>query len=134
MLRFSPTTLRDSPDFQIVPELFSSVVRSRSSRGVFSSWHLVRRTPWAATGTRTEHTIPAGRMGNEQPINVTSEQWGSEELGVTVSSTLHDPIIGDTQFHLSQIERSEPDPTLFVVPSDYALTDVTASQAVIIQR
>jgi hypothetical protein len=87
-----------------------------------------------ATGTRTEHTIPAGRMGNEQPINVTSEQWVSEELGVTVSSTLHDPIIGDTQFHLSQVERGEPDPTLFVIPSDYALTDVTSNQAVIIQR
>jgi hypothetical protein len=87
-----------------------------------------------ATGTRTEHTIPAGRMGNEQPINVTSEQWVSEELGVTVSSTLHDPVIGDTQFHLNQVERGEPDPTLFVVPGDYALTDVTANKAVIIQR
>ena len=85
-------------------------------------------------GTRTEYTIPAGRMGNEQPINVTSEQWVSEELGVTVSSTVHDPIIGDTQFHLSQVERGEPDTTLFVIPSDYATTDLTANKAVIIQR
>jgi hypothetical protein len=87
-----------------------------------------------ATGTRTEFTIPAGRMGNEQPISVTSEQWVSEELGVTVSSTLHDPMIGDTQFHLSQVERAEQDPSLFVVPSDYTLTDVTVNKAVLIQR
>jgi hypothetical protein len=86
------------------------------------------------TGTKTEHTIPAGQIGNEQPITVTSERWLSEELGVTVSSTLHDPMIGDTQFHLSQIERTEPDPSLFAVPADYTLDDVTVGKPVIIQR
>jgi hypothetical protein len=87
-----------------------------------------------ATGTKTEYTIAAGQIGNEQPITVTSEKWVSEELGVTVSSTLHDPMIGDTQFHLSQIERTEPDPSLFAVPADYTLNDVTAGKPVIIQR
>jgi hypothetical protein len=87
-----------------------------------------------ATGTKTEYTIPAGQIGNEQPITVTSEKWVSEELGVTVSSTLHDPMIGDTQFHLSQIERTEPDPSLFAVPADYTLNDVTAGKPVILQR
>ena len=87
-----------------------------------------------ASGTKTEYTIPAGQIGNEQPITVTSEKWVSEELGVTVSSTLHDPMIGDTQFHLSQIERAEPDPSLFAVPADYTLNDVTASKPVVIQR
>jgi len=87
-----------------------------------------------ATGTKTEYTIPAAQIGNEQPITVTSEKWVSEELGVTVSSTQHDPMIGDTQFHLSHIERTEPDPTLFAVPADYMLNDVTASKALMIQR
>jgi hypothetical protein len=87
-----------------------------------------------AIGTKTEYTIPAGQIGNEQPITVTSERWVSEELGVTVSSTLHDPMIGDTQFHLSQIERTEPDPSLFAVPADYTLNDVTAGKPVLIQR
>ena len=87
-----------------------------------------------ATGTKTEYTIPAQQIGNEQPITVTSEKWVSEDLGVTVSSTLHDPLIGDTQFHLSQIERTEPDPSLFAVPGDYTLNDVAASKPVIIQR
>jgi len=86
------------------------------------------------SGTKTEYTIPAGQIGNEQPITVTSEKWVSEELGVTVSSTVHDPMIGDTQFHLHQIERADPDPSLFAVPTDYALNDVTASRPVIIQR
>jgi len=86
------------------------------------------------TGTKTEYTIPAGQIGNEQPITVTSEKWVSEELGVTVSSIMHDPMIGDTQFHLSQIERTEPDASLFAVPADYTLNDVTAGKPVIIQR
>ena len=86
------------------------------------------------SGTKTEYTIPAGQIGNEQPITVTSEKWVSEELGVTVTSTLHDPMIGDTQFHLSKIERAEPNPSLFAVPADYTLNDVTANRPVIIQR
>jgi hypothetical protein len=87
-----------------------------------------------ASGTKTEYTIPAGQIGNEQPITVTSERWVSEELGVTVSSSVHDPMIGDTQFHLSQIERADPDPSLFAVPADYTLNDVTAGKPVVIQR
>jgi hypothetical protein len=58
----------------------------------------------------------------------------SEELGVTASSTLRDPMIGDTQFHLSHIERADPDPSLFAVPADYTPNDVTAGKPVVIQR
>jgi hypothetical protein len=88
-----------------------------------------------ASGTRAEYTIPAGQIGNEQPITVTSEQWVSEELGVTLSSTRHDPMVGDTQFHLAQVERAEPDPSLFVLPPDYKVTDVAAAgKKVIIQH
>jgi hypothetical protein len=81
----------------------------------------------AATGTRMEYTIPAGRIGNEQPITVTIEQWVSDELGVVLSSTRHDPMNGETQSNLSQIERTEPDPSLFVIPADYTVTDVSKS-------
>jgi hypothetical protein len=87
-----------------------------------------------ASGTRTEYTIPAGQIGNDQPISVTAEKWVNDELGVTLASTVHDPMIGDSQFYLTQIKRSEPDPSLFVVPADYTVTDVTASEPVIIRR
>jgi hypothetical protein len=87
-----------------------------------------------ATGTRIEYTIPAGQIGNEGPITVTSEQWVSEELGVLVSSTQHDPMMGDTRFQLSQVQRAEPDPSLFAVPADYTVINVTPNRPVIIQR
>jgi hypothetical protein len=65
---------------------------------------------------------------------VTSEQWVSEELGVILSSTQHDPMMGDIKFHLAQIDRAEPDLSLFVVPADYTLTDLTANKQMILPR
>jgi hypothetical protein len=72
------------------------------------------------TGSRLEFTIDAGAVGNEQPITVRSDQWFSADLGVVVSSTNNDPMIGETTYRLEQINRVEPDATLFVVPTDYA--------------
>lgn len=86
------------------------------------------------TGTRVEYTLPAGQIGNEQPITVTSEEWVSDELGVVISSTQHDPMIGDTQFHLDQVARTEPDASQFAVPTDYTVVTVTPNKPVIIQR
>ena len=71
------------------------------------------------TGSRLEFTIDAGAVGNEQPIKVRTDQWFSADLGVVVSSSHHDPMIGDTTYRLEQINRTEPDQTLFAVPSDY---------------
>jgi hypothetical protein len=79
------------------------------------------------TGTRMEFTIPQGAVGNEQPIVVSSEQWFSPELGVVVSSTHRDPMMGDTAYRLEQINRTEPDTSLFTVPSDYTVNDVGAN-------
>lgn len=87
-----------------------------------------------ASGTRLEHTIPAGEIGNELPITVSSEQWVSDELGVVLSSTQHDPMIGDTSYHLDHIARSEPDPALFTVPSDYVVEQPPPVRQVLIQR
>jgi hypothetical protein len=77
-----------------------------------------------ASGTRLETTIPAGAIGNEQPITVSSEEWVSNELHVVLSSTRHDPMIGDTNYHLDHIDRAEPDPSLFTTPADYTVQNL----------
>ncbi len=82
------------------------------------------------TGTRMEFTIEAGAVGNELPIRISSEQWFSPDLGVVVSSTHRDPMMGDTTYRLEQISRAEPAPSLFTVPADYTQNDVTASGGV----
>ena len=37
-----------------------------------------------AEGTRTSHTIPAGREGNDRPISIVQEGWVSRELELSI--------------------------------------------------
>jgi hypothetical protein len=71
-----------------------------------------------ATGKRSTHTIPAGFAGNDRPITITSEVWSSPELGVTLVSKSSDPRIGEMVTRMFHIDRSEPDPALFQIPTD----------------
>jgi len=75
-----------------------------------------------AQGTRTTTTIPAGDIGNERPINIVDERWYSPDLQMTVMTKHSDPRSGETNFQLKNINRSNPPPTLFEVPSDYTVS------------
>jgi hypothetical protein len=74
-----------------------------------------------AEGTQVTRTIPAGRIGNAQPIHVVSTRWYSSELKVNVRTETNDPAQGNSVTSLTNINRSEPDPTLFQLPADYTL-------------
>ena len=63
--------------------------------------------------------IPAGEIGNRNPINVTSESWYSPELQVTVQTRYNDPRTGESVYRLANIRRVEPAPDLFKVPEGY---------------
>ena len=76
----------------------------------------------SAQGTRITHTIPAGQIGNERPITMVSEHWYSNDLQVMVMSKRSDPRFGDSTYALTNIQRSEPNASLFQVPSDYQVT------------
>ncbi|HWC75811.1 MAG TPA: hypothetical protein VG778_00020, partial [Blastocatellia bacterium] len=76
-----------------------------------------------AEGTRTTITIPAGQIGNEQPINMVNERWYSPELQVVVMSRRSDPRAGETIYRLTGISRAEPSRSLFEVPADYTVVD-----------
>jgi hypothetical protein len=82
-----------------------------------------------AEGTRRTTTIPAGQIGNELPIVTVNERWYSPELQVVVMSTRSDPRTGTTTYKLTNINRSEPAPTLFQVPPDYTLQDLTGGRS-----
>jgi hypothetical protein len=72
-----------------------------------------------AEGKQTTWTIPAGEIGNRNPINVTSESWYSPDLQVTVYSRYNDPRTGESIYRLAGIKRGEPGADLFKVPADY---------------
>jgi len=71
-------------------------------------------------GSRIESTIPAGAIGNEQPITMSAEQWYGKDLKVVVEATYRDPRTGETKYRLRDIKRQEPDAKLFRVPKDYS--------------
>jgi hypothetical protein len=77
----------------------------------------------AVDGRRTTTTIPAGTVGNEQPLTIVSEEWRSPDLGILVMTHHSDPRSGESSYRLTNIQRVEPDPSLFVVPADYTVRD-----------
>jgi len=79
----------------------------------------------SAEGTRTTVTIPAGQIGNEQPIVTVTERWYSPDLQITVMNKRTDPRTGTTTYKLTNINRSEPSPALFQIPPDYTVNDPT---------
>jgi hypothetical protein len=74
-----------------------------------------------AEGSRTVTTIPAGAIGNENPIEIVYERWYSKELQLTVYSRHTDPRFGEQIYRLANISRNEPDRSLFAPPADYKI-------------
>lgn len=75
----------------------------------------------SATGTRTTRTIPAGAIGNQKPIVVTNERWYSPDLQIVVMTKTSDPRMGEFTRQVTNIQRQEPDASLFQVPAGYTI-------------
>jgi hypothetical protein len=76
-----------------------------------------------AEGRRSTVTIAAGEIGNTLPIEIVDENWYSPDLQVQVMTRHSDPRSGETIYRLTNIKRSEPDRSLFAVPTDYTIVD-----------
>ena len=72
-----------------------------------------------AEGTRITLTIPAGEIGNKLPIEIVDEKWYSPDLKAVIMTRHSDPRTGDLTWRLTNINRTEPDPSLFRVPAEY---------------
>jgi hypothetical protein len=75
-----------------------------------------------AEGTRQTLTVPAEARDDHRLYAVVLETWICPELQVAVLSTRNTPQ-GRRTTRLTRIDRSEPDPTLFSVPSNYTIED-----------
>jgi hypothetical protein len=74
-------------------------------------------------GRKTTTVIPAGQVGNEQPLSIVSEEWRSPDLKVLVFTRYSDPRTGESTYRLTNIIRAEPDRSLFMVPPDYEVRE-----------
>ena len=76
-----------------------------------------------AEGTRNVTTLDAGAIGNDRPIQVSTESWYSAELQMNVMTKHSDPRTGDESFRLTNISRSEPAAYLFQAPAGYQINE-----------
>ena len=76
-----------------------------------------------AEGMREVSTIDAGAIGNDRPIQVSTESWYSAELQMNVMTKHSDPRTGDESFRLTNISRNEPAAYLFQAPAGYQVTE-----------
>jgi hypothetical protein len=75
------------------------------------------------TGKTITRTIPAGKLGNAQPIVSTDTVYTSPDLQVVISATRNDPRTGTSTYALTNIQRGDPPASYFQVPSDYTIQD-----------
>ena len=76
-----------------------------------------------AEGVREVSTIDAGAIGNDRPIQVSTESWYSADLQMNVMTKHSDPRTGDESFRLTNINRAEPAAYLFQPPAGYQITE-----------
>ena len=77
----------------------------------------------SAEGTRITRIIPAGQIGNSNPIQIVFERWYSPDLQMVVKSTRTDPRFGTTTYVLTNVQRTEPAAAMFTVPADYTVKE-----------
>jgi hypothetical protein len=81
------------------------------------------------SGSREIMTFPQGAFGNQAPEPVIKEFWYSDHLQVNILTKRFDPRVSANQiFTLTDINLSEPDPKLFVVP-EYQMIKVPTPNA-----
>jgi hypothetical protein len=74
-----------------------------------------------AEGRRITTVFPATAHNIAQESVV--EVWYSHELQMMLLKQMHTTAMGDSATRLENIDRSEPDPLLFRLPSDYTIVD-----------
>jgi hypothetical protein len=74
-----------------------------------------------ATHTLVTEVIPAGAIGNAQPITTSRTTWVSNDLKLPVQIKTVDPRTGTSDMELTNISMGEPSAALFTVPAGYTI-------------
>jgi hypothetical protein len=77
-----------------------------------------------AIGWRITRHVPLPNTTPDATLQRISETWCSEDLGAVVLSILSGSEDGPkTELAMTQIQRGEPDPSLFDIPPDYTVSE-----------
>jgi hypothetical protein len=78
-------------------------------------------------GTRETQTIGAVTKDSDRPQVIVKQFWYSRDLGLNVVTRRADPRSGIELFTVTDINRTEPDPTLFALAPDAQIVDYRAA-------
>ena len=107
---------------QIAPMIVGASIDNKwSSKAVTRDLGLREVAGIRVQGQQRSYAIPAGDIGNRDPITVSSESWTSPELQILVQQKHSDPRSGDLVYRLEGLKRTEPAAALFSPPPDYTV-------------
>jgi hypothetical protein len=73
----------------------------------------------SAHGVRETQTISAESSGTGKEVVISDEYWYSQDLRINLSIKHSDPRTGSVAMTVTQIARTDPDPSRFAIPEDY---------------
>lgn len=76
-------------------------------------------------GTRKQRIVPAATSGTGHEVTITDDYWYSGELRVYLVLRHNDPRTGEQTVGIIDVQRGEPNPTTFQIPTDYKVVDET---------
>jgi TonB family protein len=133
--KFSPTMLSGRPikiggllrfNFKLIAGDISAAQDARSAtRDMVDAERLNNQLIEGieCNGERKITTIPVGAIGNDRPFETVSETWYSPVLGMMILSKRSDPRFGESTYRVTNINRSEPEASLFQVPADFTIKE-----------
>jgi hypothetical protein len=80
------------------------------------------------TGIRKSHTIPAAMSGTGRDIVIVDEYWYSPDLSVYMIIKHNDPRTGEQIVAVTDVDRHEPNASIFTIPPTYKIVDETPAE------
>ena len=80
-------------------------------------------------GIRKTRVLPATASETAKPVTIADEYWYSPELSIYMLIRHEDARTGTQLVAVTEVDRHEPDPGIFLVPANYKIVDETPPPA-----
>jgi TonB family protein len=74
-------------------------------------------------GVRVTQTYLSGRLGNDRPLTIVTEYWYAAQLRINLLTKRTDPRYGVQSVRVTELNRQEPDASLFAIGDDYKVVN-----------
>jgi TonB family protein len=74
-------------------------------------------------GTRVTQTYAVGALGNDRPLTIVTEYWYAAQLRINLLTKRTDPRHGVQTVRVTELNRQEPDASLFAIGDDYKIVN-----------